>query len=153
MNFRDYLNRQKAEDRRAFIIYARACGGKTAFARRVCGSRKDVHLLDLQDYFLGHPELPSIAQMNPKRLELLLLNLPADVSVIIVDNMDFLFNTWQPDQKQEFLNWLRVRLRSPSVTPKTFVFFLQDDPALEAAEMASSYGASRIRPLGDFDAL
>ena len=39
MNFADYLNHQKAEDRRAFIIHYPPCSGKTHFARQITKTR------------------------------------------------------------------------------------------------------------------
>jgi len=57
MNFHDYLNRQKTEDRRAFIVHNPARSGKTQFAREIANTRPDVFYLDLQQYFIDHPQV------------------------------------------------------------------------------------------------
>lgn len=153
MNFHDYLNRQQNEDRRAFVIHFGARSGKTRFARRSCETRHDAYLLDLLAYFLEHPELPPIEKCGFDMLKGLLLALDVPQDVVIVDNPDFLFNTWSAEQKQRLLNWLRTQLRSPSVTQKTFVFVIQTDDIIAAANLHNSCGESRVLPLNAFDAL
>ena len=90
MNFHYYLNHQKTEDRRAFIVHYPARSGKTQFAHQVAKTRPDVYYLDLQQYFVDHPQ-PS-HQYSFSELKNLLLNVDADESVVLVDNPDFLFN-------------------------------------------------------------
>lgn len=153
MNFHDYLNRQNAEDRRAFIIHYHAKSGKTQFAHRICAIRQDVYLLDLQAYFLKHPELTHIGQFNFENLQYLLLALNVPQSVIIVDNTDFLFNTWEKRDKTDFTDWLRQQLRSPGVTDKTFIFMVQSDPFFESLRITNSYQEPRVLPLNAFEAL
>lgn len=153
MNFHAYLNRQQNEDRRAFVVHHGAKTGKTRFARRICETRQDAYLLDLLAYFLEHPELPPIQQCGFDVLRALLLKLDVAQDVIIVDNADFLFNTWRAEEKQHLLNWLRVQLRSPAVTRKTFVFFIQTDDIIAAADLRNSANEPRVLPLNAFDAL
>lgn len=153
MNFHDYLNRQQNEDRRAFVVHYGAKTGKTRFARRVCETRGDAYLLDLLAYFLDHPELPPIQKCDFDVLKELLLKLNVAQDVILVDNADFLFNTWRREEKQRLLNWLQVQLRSPAVTRKTFVFFIQTDDIIAAADLRNSANEPRVLPLNAFDAL
>lgn len=151
MNFHDYLNRQKTEDRRAFIVHYPARSGKTQFARQVANSRPDVVYLDLQQYFIDHP--PSSHQYGFSELKSLLLNLDVSESVVLVDNPDFLFNTWLKRDQSDFSNWLKIQLRSPGVTKQTFVFFVQTDPFFERMDLENSQGESRILPLNAFESL
>jgi len=153
MNSHDYLSRQQNEDRRAFIIHYGAKSGKTRFARRICETRHDAYLLDLLAYFLAHPELPPIQQCGLDILKKLLRTLDIPQSVVIVDNADFLFNTWGTEEKRRLLNWLGVQLRSPADTEKTFVFMIQTDDAIAAANLHNSYGESRVLALNEFDAM
>lgn len=153
MNFHDYLNRQQNEDRRAFIIHYGAGSGKTRFARRICETRQDAYLLDLLAYFLEHPELPPIDKCSFDTLKDLLLTLVVPRDVIVVDNPDFLLNTWSAEEKHRLLNWLRTQLRSPGVTQKAFVFVIQTDDILAAADLHNSYGEPRVLALDAFDAL
>ena len=153
MNFHDYLNRQNNEDRRAFVIHYPAKSGKTSFARRICETRQDAYLLDLQHYFLEHPELPPIQRCGVTALKNLLLSLKRPERVLVVDNPDFLLNTWSNEEKVTFVNWLRVELRSPADTEKTLVFVIQSDDVIATADMRNSYGEPRVLALNQFDAL
>jgi len=152
MNFHDYLNRQKTEDRRAFVVHYPANSGKTEFALRVCAARPDACRLDLLAHFLEHADLPPIEEFGPAELRELLLGFEVTQSVVLVDNSDFLFNTWSEKEKTRFANWLRRQLRSPGVTEKTFVFLLQSEPFIETMNLEkNSYRESRVQPLNAFE--
>lgn len=153
MNFSAYLDQQKNEDTRAFVVHAPAGGGKTAFARAVRARRTDVYLLDLQKHFVTHPDLHAIKTFGSAALQTLLLNWAEEHAVIFVDNWDFLWNTWRDEECAQFLHWIGVQLRSPSVSPKTFVFFLQTDDKLKAAKTPNTRKHQFVRPLSDFDAV
>lgn len=153
MRFTDYLNHQRAEDRRAFIIHYPAASGKTRFAQQLAQIHPDIYYLDLLAYCLAHPELPPIAQFDSKELRRLLLALNAPQPVILVDNPDFLFNTWSAAEKQALLHWLRIELRSPADTDKTFILVIQDDEVLSAADFRNIHGEPRVVALNDFDAV
>lgn len=151
MNFHNFLDRQKTEDRRAFIVYFKAKSGKTKFAKQIADVRADVYYLDLQEYTLGHPD--SITAYNFSGLKTFLLDIIVDQPVILIDNPDFLFNTWVKKDEIEFENWLKIQLRSPGVTEKTYVFFVQNDPFFENLKLMNSHGESRVIPLNSFDSL
>jgi ATP/maltotriose-dependent transcriptional regulator MalT len=153
MRFTDYLNHQRAEDRRAFIIHYPAGSGKTRFAQQLTQICADISYLDLLAYYLDHPELPPISKIGISELRALLHSLQAPQPVILVDNSDFLFNTWNTAEKQALLHWLRVELRSPTDTDKTFILVIQDDGVLSAADIRNSYGEPRVLALNDFDAV
>lgn len=153
MNLHDYLNHQNNEDRRAFVIHYPAKSGKTRVARRIVEARKDAALVDLQSYFLQHPELPPIQRCGPSVLQGILLSLDRPEAIIVIDNPDFLLNTWTDDEKRTWLNWLRVQLRSPGDTEKTFIFMIQTDEVIATADMRNSYGEPRVLALNAFDAL
>jgi hypothetical protein len=153
MNFEAYLHRQMVEDRRAFIVHYPAKGGKSHFAKRLAAKRQDVHVLDFLEYWKEHPELPTAGKFRCDEFRDFLLQYQTCKKVLIIDNLEVLINTWNKRDKQEFLNWLRHNLRSPMVTNKTLVFFLQDDPFFIYEELKNSHGESRILPLSDFEAL
>jgi hypothetical protein len=151
MNFHDFLNRQKTEDRRAFIVHYPAKSSKTQFARHAVKTHPDIYYLDLQQYFLDRPQ--SSDQFGFSELKSVLLNLNVSESVLLVDNPDFLFNTWTKRDQADFANWLKIQLRSPGVTKKTFVFFVQNDPYFENMDLKNSQGESRVLPLNAFESL
>jgi hypothetical protein len=154
VNIKTYLNHQMAEDRRAFVIHHPAKSGKTRFAHRICELRSDVHYLDLQKYFLENENVPPVSDCDPDTIKKLLLQLKVSQPIIIVDNPDFLFNTWDQEEKLNFLSWLNRTLRSPAMTEKTFVVILQDDPALSSITFDKNFHREeRLLPLNHFDSI
>jgi len=73
--------------------------------------------------------------------------------IVLIDNPDFLFNTWKSEDKQALLHWMKVQLRSPGDTEKTFIFFIQNDEILATAQFNNSYRQPRILPLNEFEAI
>ena len=155
MNFYQYLDQQSQEDRRAFIVHGEAGCGKTRFARRLAEGRPGLFYLDLLAHALAAPAWPAVNELDPRRLQSLLLGLasPPGATAVLVDHADFLFNTWTAAEKQRLIDWLRLSLRSPGVTDKTFVFVIQTDGVLSAAGLENSKRLSRALHLSEFDAL
>lgn len=153
MNFHRYLDQQSSEDKRAFIIHYPANSGKTGFARRAADLRPGIHYLDLQGTFLNHPNLPPIPQCGFVFLKDFLLGLQIPEEFVIVDNLDFLINTWKLEEKQALLYWIKVQLRSPGITEKTFIFIIQSDELLATAQFKNSSGQPRVLPLNEFEAI
>ena len=149
----DYVATQATESYRAFIIHGPAMSGKTRLARRM----RDVlsaHILDLQAHFVAHPDLCArIDRYRPRDLERMLLALDVPESLLVVDNMDFLLNTWTPRHRREFVALVDRRLRSPRDTGKTFVFLIQTDPLIVRHDLTNTRGQPRILPIDAFYAL
>lgn len=153
MDIQGYINRQNTEDRRAFIIHAPAVNGKTYFARRIVEMRQDAYLFDLQKYFLENPGLPPVHHVGLDELLEMLLKVETDKSVIVVDHADFLFNTWNREKKEQYVNFIRRQLRSPRDTIKTFIFMMQSNSQMSTTQFQNSHGEARILKLSEFDAL
>jgi len=149
----DYIAIQATESYRAFIIHGPAMSGKTRLAQRL----QDVlgaYILDLQARFLDDPDLCArLDRYRPQDLEQMLLALDVTASLVVVDNLDFLLNTWTAHHKREFVAIVDHRLRSPSVTNKTFIFLIQTDPAIVRQELTNTRGQPRILPMEAFFAL
>jgi hypothetical protein len=153
VDLREYLAIQGQERRRAFIIHAPAMEHKTALARRM-RDLLGAYLLDLQAHFLEHPELAErVDRFRPRDLEELLLGLDVPQKVVVVDNVDFLLNTWTNKRLGEFVGMVDLRLKSPDTTDKTFVFVVQTNPVLLRHELKNSRGQPRILPRDAFYAL
>ncbi|MEI8131487.1 MAG: hypothetical protein WCG34_03570 [Leptolinea sp.] len=157
MNFAAYLQKQKQEDRQAFIIHYPAVSAKSQFARKVCQSLPQIYYLDLLEYVFTNPELAPIEKMDCRQLQAILLRvdqtLPEQKTSVLVDQVDFLLNTWSAEEKKELIQWLRMPLRTPSVTKRTFIFLIQTDDVLSSAVLTDSRNQSRIHPLNAFDTL
>lgn len=152
-NLRQYLATQAQETFRACIIHAPAMSHKTELARRL----RDVlgaYLLDLQAHFLEHLELAErIDRFRPDDLEKLLLKLDVPEHIVVVDNIDFLLNSWTKRHLDEFVAMVDLRLKSPGVTDKTFVFMVQTNLVITGRELQNTRGQPRILPLDAFYAL
>lgn len=149
----DYIATQATESYRAFIIHGPAMSGKTRLARRMADAL-DAYVLDLQAHFVAHPDLCArIDRYRPRDLERLLLALDGPESLVVVDNVDFLINTWSPRHKREFVAMIDRRLRSPRDTDKTIVFLIQTDPVIVRHELINTQGQPRILPIDAFYAL
>jgi hypothetical protein len=149
----DYIAAQATESYRAFIIHGPAMSGKTRLAQRMQDAL-GAYILDLQAHFVADTDLcASIDRYRPRDLERLLLALGVPESLVVVDNPDFLLNTWTPRHKREFVAMVDRRLRSPRDTDKTFVFLIQTDPAITRHELINTRGQPRILPIDAFYAL
>jgi hypothetical protein len=149
----DYVATQATERYRAFIIHGPAMSGKTRLARRM-GDVLGAHVLDLQAHFVGDPDLCArIDRYRPRDLERLLLALNVPQSLVVVDNPDFLLNTWTAHHRREFVAMVDRRLHSPTITDKTFVFLIQTDPMIVRHELTNTQGQPRILPIDAFYAL
>lgn len=153
INFYWFLDQQSSEDTRSFIIHYPARSGKTTFARNAAAHRSGIYYLDLQETFLSKSDLPPITQCGFDFLKDFLLGLEIPEEFVIIDNPDFLFNTWKPAEKKDFLYWIKIKLRSPGVTKKTFVFFFQSDEILATEQFKNSRGQLRVLSLNEFEAL
>jgi len=153
LNLSEYVKGQITERYRAFIIHGPAMSGKTRLARRM----RDVlgaYVLDLQAHFVADSDLCArIDRYRPRDFERLLLALQVPESLVVVDNLDFLINTWTSRHKREFVAMVDHRLHSPTVTDKTFVFLIQTDPVIVRHELSNTRGQPRILPIDTLHAL
>jgi len=127
--------------------------GKTKLARALANVA-DVHYLDLQAHFASDKALASsIDRFGVQDLKKLLLGLEVPQSVVAVDNLDFLLNTWSAGRKEEFTMLVEKLLESPAITDKTFVFFLQTDRHVIGRRISNTRRESRILKIGEIKAL
>lgn len=157
MKFANFLEQQTHEDRQAFIIHFPALSGKTAFIRKACQVINNIHYLDLLEYVQLTPALAAAGAIDLSSFEQLVLQidrgLPAEVCAFVVDQGDFMFNTWDREEKQGFLHWLRGGLRTPSLAKRPYIFIIQTDDVLSSGSLINSLNQSRILALNEFEAL
>jgi len=157
MNFVKYLEQQSHEDRQAFIIHYPALSGKTQFIQKACQVISGLHYIDLLEHTLANPGLSSLEKIDLNGFKKMLLDLdkslPEKTSALVIDQGDFMFNTWDADEKQDFIHWLRATLRTPSVAKRTFIFVIQTDDVLSSAKLNNAQNQTRILALNEFDAL
>ncbi len=155
MNFYKYLEKQKQEDRQAFIVHYPAFSGKTRYCKELAESNPSIYYVDLLDTYLGSTGLPEVVDFNLAAFQKWILSLasPPSTQTLILDQGDFIFNTWSKETKGQFINWLKVSLRTPALTDKTLIFFIQTDGILSSSVLTNSQGESRILKLSEFDSL
>ena len=90
---------QTREQYRTVLVLGPADSGKTKFAK-ILANRLKAKYLDLLDTFLCDKYLSdNIDVFTVSKLKKYLLNISANEVVIIVDNIDFLLNTWSKNRK------------------------------------------------------
>ena len=142
VNLVKLLDSQTREQYRTILILSPAGTGKTRFAQ-LLASKTKAKYFDLLDAFSKDEGLSeSIDTFDVTNLKKYLTNLPVKEAVIIVDNVDFLLNTWSDKEVGEFL-YLVEKLRS-NETQKTFCFFAQDLKILSSKLIYNSQNNSRI---------
>jgi len=136
------LDYQSKEQYRTILILGLPNSGKTKFAKLLTQKTKAKYI-DLLDVFLNNKNMSeNIDTFDVSSFKKYLLSLPASEDVIIVDNIDFLLNTWSDRQKGEFLN-LVEKLRSIE-SGKTFCIFAQDSKSLVSKQIYNSQNTSRV---------
>ena len=160
VNILKFIETQHTERYRAFIIWGEAMSGKTDFARRLAQTTGGYYL-DLLEHFAASPELKEkIDVFGPVGFRDFLLKdtsvayscIPGESPLVIVDNMDFLLNTWSDTEKCEFV--LIVEKLDNVQTDKVFCFMLQrDDMLFEHSLLRNTWGEERVIKLRDIQEL
>ena len=136
------INFQTKEQYRAVMILGPANCGKTRFAKRLA-EKINAKYIDLLEIFVDDENFSkSIDTFDVLSLKKYLLKLATEEPVIILDNIDFLLNTWSEREKGEFLN-LIDKLRS-NETKKTLCFFVQEEDIFDSKRILNSRNESRI---------
>ena len=136
------IDYQAKEQYRTILILGPPNSGKTKFAKLLAQKIKAKYI-DLLYVFLSNKNMSeSIDTFDVSNFKKYLTGLNAIEDVIIIDNVDFLLNTWSEQQKGEFLN-LVEKLRSIE-SEKTFCIFAQDSNSLSTKQISNSQNNSRV---------
>ena len=146
-----FLEAQRHERYRAFIVHGPPGKGKTAFARKMAALTNGAYI-DVLATVAGTPALEAEVDILDvgflKRLALDAVKTGA--SVVLLDEFDFLLPIWGGDLSPlvEF-----VRKLSVTETQAIIGFVMQTTPVLETFVLASSAGQSRILRLDEIKGL
>ena len=142
IDIQEFISFQASERYKAFILHGPVGNGKSTVAKKiahVCGGE----YIDLLGEFYKSDKLKErIDTFGPEKLKKFLLERKASKGLIIIDNIDFLLNTWTNREKMEFLN--TIEKLSNVETKHTFVFVLQSDSFLEEKKITNTNKDSRI---------
>lgn len=150
----DYLKGLEQERYRAIIIHAAPMMGSilTTFSQKICNHLGGKYL-DLLDHFIQTPELSNtIDRFDPEKFRALLIQQSQSQSLMIVDRVDFLIDTWRRSERQDFHRLVKNQWDSYKEGMKAkLILCLQTSQEIEALKIYDSQGNSRILNLTDFN--
>lgn len=146
-----FLEAQRHERYRAFIVHSPVGKGKTTFARKVAVATNGAYI-DVLATVEGSPELArQVDILDASFLKGLALDAARQgASVVMLDEFDFLLPIWGGD-----LSALVETVRKLSVTETlaTIGFVMQTTTVLETLVLENSTGQSRILRLDEIQGL
>lgn len=135
----DYIHTQLKERYKTFALYGPAMNGKSALAKKLADKTGALYI-DLLAEFVSNIDLSSnIDIFEPKDLKDYLRKSAFNGRLIIIDNIDFLINTWDNLNKEHFLNFI-----DKDEYKIAYCFILQESKFLRESNVVNSLGQSRI---------
>lgn len=149
----EYIKKLEQERYRAFIIHSNPMRSPalTVFCQKFCHQYGGKYL-DLLDFFIQSPELSeNIARFSPEKFRELLIQQSRSQSLLVVDRIDFLVDTWRKTERQDFYRLIQNQWDSYRENMKaTLVLCMQSSQEIETLKIHDSQGNSRILCLTDF---
>ena len=151
LDMRAFLEAQRHERYRAFIVHGLPATGKTAFARKAAAMMSGAYI-DVLATVAATPELAAqVDILDAGFLKRLALESAGQgANVVLLDEFDFLLPVWGGD-----LSPLVEIVRKLSVTETQAIigFVMQTTPALETLTLVNSAGQSRLLRLDEIQGL
>ena len=141
INIESFVSRQSRERYRAFIVYGPSMSKKTYFAKQLATKLNGTHI-DMLDEAGRQPWGTRIDEFTPGAFKEWILNCKETNFLVVIDNIDFLINTWNETEKSEFLELVRMLNNTESLI--TFCFILQEDNFLKGRVFPNTFGDNRI---------
>ena len=147
----EYLGRERF---RSIIIHNDKLGSLSQFAVMSAKAFKGKYI-NLIEYFKNHSELAqSIDTFSFQDLFILLQNESQGESLLIVDNANFLLDTWQRNKREAFHRMVKNQWDSYKDSMKTIlVFCLHSSEEIVNLKTLDSQGNERINPLSSFKSI
>ena len=151
----DLLAHLEQERYRAVILHASPEKGPsvTQFAKKIC-DHFNGRYLDLLDLFIQTNYLiEHIDRFNPEEFRELLIQQSKDKSILIVDRVDFLLDTWSRAEKKDFFGLFdRKQWDGFKEGMKTrLVICLQTSQDVEILQASEEQSQRRVFQLSDFN--
>jgi hypothetical protein len=139
-----FLEEQRRERYRAFVIHGRPLEGKTTFALKLASISYGGQYLDVLQYIATHPAIAqTIDVIDATALRSMIIQYARETAakLLLVDEIDFLLHIWG----HELTEFKRI-IESLSCTeiPAVVGFILQTRPFLEEWKLTNSHGQRRI---------
>jgi hypothetical protein len=147
INVAAFLQVQRRERLRAFIVHAPARSGKTAFARKLASIEKGEYI-DILNMVASDIELcREVDELDAAFLKRTALSAAArGAGLVLLDEFDFLVPVWGGDVSQ-LIEWVR-KLQEPE-TGAVVGLLMRTVPALESLQLSNTKGQSRVLRLDE----
>lgn len=152
IDLQELLRRQTTERYRAVLVTGLAGCGKSEYAKKLTAAISACYF-DLLEAFAEDENLSAKIDTFDRQKLLDMLKIKAKgEKILILDNPDFLFNTWGDRTRREFCEWLG-KLDSVQF-PTVLCVFAQDDEAFAGVNYApTSASSSRTIRFQDLQAI
>ena len=154
VNLKEFIKTLSGERHRTFIVHSDSASGKSKYARQLAKYVGGKYL-DLLERLGKDEKLKSkIDVFGIKDLEALLVEEAKETNLLIVDNVEFLLNTWDEDGCVLLFGLLRRHWDSfkPSYRA-TLGFFLTTNQKIMELELNTSKGETRVFHLKRLESL
>jgi hypothetical protein len=149
----EYLTKLDQERYRAVILHASPSKGTavTKFAQRAC-ARVNGKYLDLMGLFIQSRELSEqVDSFNPEKFRALLIEHSSGASLLFVDRVDFILDTWRRGERQDFFRMISDQWDGfREATRSKLLIAMQTSHEIEALKILDSQGQPRVLKLSDF---
>lgn len=154
VNLKEFINNLSGERHKTFIVHSDPESGKPKYARLFAEKSKGKYL-DLLERFGKDVELKNkIDVFDIRNLENLLVSEAEDTNLLILDNVEFLLNTWGGDGYDLLFHLLDKNWDSfkSSYRAVLGVFLINNQKVLDL-ELKTSKGETRVFHLGRLESL
>lgn len=135
----DFIDIQLKERYKHFIVYSLPMTGTTGYAKKAC-KEYDGYYLDVLKELKNYEDiLNNIDMFYPEDFFNWLKKYNNKNKFIVVDNFDFLINTWRNEQEEIFLN-----LVEKQESEIMYIFFMQERKFIKKRSIENISGKSRI---------
>lgn len=150
----DALISLEQERYRAVILHAipEKSPSMSHFCEKVCKQTNGKYL-DLLEFFIQSPNLSeNIDSFSPEKLRELIIEQSKGQSLLVIDRIDFLLDTWHKSERQGFYRFIENQWDSFKDGMKAkLMVVLQTSQEIESLKILDSQGQSRIFRLNDFN--
>lgn len=154
INLEDFVDMLLEERHRTFIVHSEPMSGKSKYAKRFA-KKIGGKYLDLLEQFREDRNLKnSIDTFSIKEIEILLVEEAKDTNLLIVDNIEFLLNTWGEDRYDLLFRLIKEKWNSfYSSYESTLGIFLISNCKIMNMKLKTNKDKSRIFHLQELESL
>lgn len=154
LNFVDLYKELKNQRYFSIIIHSKPGTGLSEFAQKAA-KKINANYVNLHSRFLDDEELSNkIQKFTDQDFHNFLVKETKNEKPIIVDNIDFLLDTWKKDEKKAFVNLFRRQWDTWNPTYKVpLIVFMESHPFISELNIEFDNSKPKIYKLSEFSAL